>query len=620
MKMLMKKLLVWIWLICIGNSFVSSQSDFSEFQIFKDDAIQQVYENDEYIPLMDMNQAKKDLAELARSYDEVVASVAVLDTRKKSISKHYNSARIAAQATIQDMKDTQDTLSKRQTQVSLSLNKIRNLEALMVTLLEDIQISKKQISRYSKFLFKTSNDFYLSGDELSNVKLLTKSTDIAQTLSQEEISRLLYEWLEKAFAHMQDLTQEYQSSLQEIQSHIVSYHQQIDLHQKDLAQLDQQREHVEQLLSFLSDDKAFLDQQIDRFESSQRDLQSQMDRMDDITTKTELFLSKNKKIDDLLNEDDKALWSDYFSRPIRIPRWIHEKETWWQYINESGVALVAAQWEEIYAPAPGIVYKVHQSNDLSLSWAILLHKYGYSTVILPLSDIYVSAWDVVRRWEIIWLAGGKPWTTWAWLESSDAYVYLEILKNSEPIDPYLVMDISVYPSIDVLDEQYHLKWKQDYLARTIDLSDIPTLKWDTPQERSNYFLSKSGNSIFSDPWLWLEAAKGTWIDPIFGICIGAAETSYRNFKSGNNIGNVGNNDRGDTVIYDSPTAWVRAIYQTLGNKYLGEYTMMNQLSRFGNDDGSIYASDPINRQKNIMRCLSMIYEVNVPEDYFFRIK
>gem|GEM_PF-3007254 len=80
-----------------------------------------------------------------------------------------------------------------------------------------------------------------------------------------------------------------------------------------------------------------------------------------------------------------------------------------------------------------------------------------------------------------------------------AHTYFEILKNSEAIDPYLVMDLSVFQSADDLDEQYHLKWKQNYLARTIDLSDLPKLKGETVQERRDYFLSKSGNAVFGDP-------------------------------------------------------------------------------------------------------------------------
>jgi hypothetical protein len=69
-------------LLCIVPSFALGQGDFSEFQIFKHETLEAAYENDEYIPLMDMNQAKQDLAKLTRSYDDLVKTVDVLDQRK----------------------------------------------------------------------------------------------------------------------------------------------------------------------------------------------------------------------------------------------------------------------------------------------------------------------------------------------------------------------------------------------------------------------------------------------------------------------------------------------------------------------------------------------------------
>lgn len=61
------------------------------------------------------------------------------------------------------------------------------------------------------------------------------------------------------------------------------------------------------------------------------------------------------------------------------------------------------------------------------------------------------------------------------------------------------MDVSVYQSLDDLAPEYHLKRKQDYLTRRVDLSDLPVLKGESPSARRDYFLSVSGNSIFSDP-------------------------------------------------------------------------------------------------------------------------
>ncbi|MEI8253876.1 MAG: hypothetical protein WCG25_09335 [bacterium] len=44
----------------------------------------------------------------------------------------------------------------------------------------------------------------------------------------------------------------------------------------------------------------------------------------------------------------------------------------------------------------------------------------------------------------------------------------------------------------------------------------------------------------------------------------------------------------------------------MNNQFLGNYHTIKQLSRYGNEDGKIYASSPINRQTNVLKCLSQI--------------
>lgn len=58
---------------------------------------------------------------------------------------------------------------------------------------------------------------------------------------------------------------------------------------------------------------------------------------------------------------------------------------------------------------------------------------------------------------------------------------------------------------------------------------------------------------------------------------------------------------------------------TLNNKYLGNYHTIKQLSRYGNADGKIYASSPINWQSNVQKCLSKIKGYYIPEDFPFRV-
>ena len=86
----------------------------------------------------------------------------------------------------------------------------------------------------------------------------------------------------------------------------------------------------------------------------------------------------------------------------------------------------------------------------------------------------------------------------------------------------------------------------------------------------------------------------------------------------NNIGNVGNNDRGDRIGFGNALVGARVIPLTLNNRNLWDYHTINQLSRYGNKDGKIYASSPINWQTNVLKCLSQIKWYYIPEDFPFR--
>jgi hypothetical protein len=93
---------------------------------------------------------------------------------------------------------------------------------------------------------------------------------------------------------------------------------------------------------------------------------------------------------------------------------------------------------------------------------------------------------------------------------------------------------------------------------------------------------------------------------------------WKYLTTSNNIWNVWNNDRGDRIGYGWAFAWARMIPLTLNNQFLWNYHTIKQLSRYGNEDGKIYASSPINRQTNVLKCLSQIKWYYVPEDFPFR--
>ena len=120
--------------------------------------------------------------------------------------------------------------------------------------------------------------------------------------------------------------------------------------------------------------------------------------------------------------------------------------------------------------------------------------------------------------------------------------------------------------------------------------------------------------------MWVEESVAGKIDPSVVMCIGLAESSLgRHLKTPYNIGNVGNTDDGSTYQFDSPRSGVYWVVRTLNNDYLKNYTSIDQLSRYGNKTGPIYASSDTNWHNNMVNCLSALKGRYVGDEYPFRL-
>jgi hypothetical protein len=256
-----------------------------------------------------------------------------------------------------------------------------------------------------------------------------------------------------------------------------------------------------------------------------------------------------------------------------------------------------------------------------MNLVVLIHKNNYVSVFTNLQKSLVKARDIVTRWQLIWLAWGQPWTRWAWWFSKWPNASMQLYRKWKAIDPLQVLDLSVISNPTILSETYQIKYETDTRLRSavIDFSEVKFMRWDSLRSRRMRFLDTVAAWPYDDIVLWETAAEWTNVDVDLWICIWYAETSmWRHFASENNIGNVGNNDRGDRVDKDSPLDGARAIYNVLNNQYLWWYRTIYELSWYGNDEWPIYASSEYNRQKNVSRCLSTIKWYIVPEDFPFR--
>jgi hypothetical protein len=283
------------------------------------------------------------------------------------------------------------------------------------------------------------------------------------------------------------------------------------------------------------------------------------------------------------------------------------------------IQIKATQNTPIYAVRDWVVYFVADNDSVWINRVMILHTDWYISTYEYINQSTVKAGDIVRRWQLIWYSWWEPGTRWAWFISKWSNLTFWIFKDGVAIDPFDVLDASIVKEKSALPEWYQIKYLRDKYSRAIDITNLKLMSWATLREREYQFLRAYWVWTYREVSFREDVVKGTNIDKDMVICIAFAEsTLWKYLSTSNNIWNVWNNDRWDRVPFYSAYVWARAIPVTLNNAYLWKYHTINQLSRYWNKDWKIYASSPINRQTNVLKCLSQIKGYYIPEDFPFR--
>ena len=121
--------------------------------------------------------------------------------------------------------------------------------------------------------------------------------------------------------------------------------------------------------------------------------------------------------------------------------------------------------------------------------------------------------------------------------------------------------------------------------------------------------------------IFKKVGKRYGIKPEFLVCVAKADSSLgKNLKTDNNIGNVGNNDRGNRVHLPDIGSGIDHIGLTLTNKYLAYKQSIGSLTPVGGGTSPFYStSQEGNWYNNVRNCLAEITNnPTVNADWAFR--
>jgi len=594
-----------------------------------------IYESQIDTDSFDVENAAETIKTLQDSVNDIIEQLYEIDDKEVndngSVSDKYKEIRKEIVSVIQDINKTTEYVSTMVSRIALYKDQIQaNVQALRETR-EWIDLSKEYIQEFSNFLYKLNNQISYE-NEIDDTRLIALSNNnIAVTLSNEQLVKSILEQFNDMMTSL-DVDEEKQVSLIKVLNKLkVKASENVESYQAILSVLNQKKNYLIQFMQLYKDDLL-----------AEQKFSMIFDNIKDVYTAVQWIISNIVKKDysdvtfnvpEAMKEaekyyDDTNAWASNLQvlawpiYPIQnIQKYFRDED----FEKENGIPfqwiqIVAEQWSPVYSAADWVVYYVSNNPWIWINWAMIIHPKWYVTVYMYLNNILVEKWTVVRRWQLIWYSGWEPGTQWAGFSSAGPNLTFIVFKDWVALNPLEFLDLSVIENKDIIPDEYNIKYLNDKYARTIDISEVKFATWDTVDDRAESFLNEYGVWAYRQLAFWEDAVANTQIDRDVVICIAFAESTLgRYLTTANNIWNVWNDDRWNRVSFSSALAWARSIPDTLNNIHLWDYHTISQLSRYGNVDGKIYASSPINWQRNVTKCLSQIKWYYVPEDYPFRL-
>ncbi|MCD5375104.1 peptidoglycan DD-metalloendopeptidase family protein [Candidatus Gracilibacteria bacterium] len=298
--------------------------------------------------------------------------------------------------------------------------------------------------------------------------------------------------------------------------------------------------------------------------------------------------------------------------------------------DHDAIDIVVQQGTDIKAPMDGYVIYIQPPINTGYAYIALKHSDTLVTLYGHISSSEVGLYDFVKKGDIFAKSGGEYGTNGAGILTTGPHLHFVVYENEEYADPLEYLDTS-YIAYNKLPEKYSFKYLSDfkirkgyeYTGKKTTGGNVFRIEGENEVERQKYLLDTYAVGDFVDWDIWIEESVAENIDPTFLMCIGLAETTLGKYlKTPYNIGNVGNTDSGSTYSFSSAREGVHWMAITFNNRYLSQYSEIDELSRYGNKDESkpIYASSDFNWHNNIIKCMSHVKGHFIPDNYQFRLK
>lgn len=246
---------------------------------------------------------------------------------------------------------------------------------------------------------------------MDDIKLLLKSDNISDTLSTDDIMNALVVQFDTLIGDLIDHQESYTKQYHNLMSLRAGYKKTVLAYEDKMQTLSEQKAYLMDFLRLYKSNKTVLDAQMNDLFQTRAQLKEKISTVvrairDQAYNKD--FLSSDAYQQFLKMIDVREERRNYFLWPVlpveRIDSYFTGGETESDF---AGIVIEAKQFDPIYAPANGVVYKVADQDGIAVNWIMIAHNDGFVTVFTNVNKALVKEGEIIKRGQIIGLVGGQ---------------------------------------------------------------------------------------------------------------------------------------------------------------------------------------------------------------------
>gem|GEM_PF-2751093 len=136
-----------------------------------------------------------------------------------------------------------------------------------------------ELSKYISLLYKTNNDFYNADSQIDNIKLFLKSSNIAHSISQEDVLKLLGVKTQDLLSKLDIQAIKERKSVQALLYKKRKYMYDVEDYKTDLEIMTEKKENLSEVIDLIKNNKIDIDKAYTKLRYEKRLLRTQQKQL-----------------------------------------------------------------------------------------------------------------------------------------------------------------------------------------------------------------------------------------------------------------------------------------------------------------------------------------------------